>query len=605
MLFHFSLPICQSLKRIQSARTRSESRVRISAALLRSTCGLAATGAMLAPAMLTTAAHGAPSDYRKIALSGETANGATSAFGSGPDGISFSNAVINNIGMASFTARLAGSQFGVNDRGVFAHSGPLAGNQNSQIARAGASAPGVDGGYQFIADPQSLLSATGLLAFDSKLAGGSVSNTNESAFFTTGPSQTPGLWAREGSGAPGIADVNFGAPNVNNTALSNFRMSASGRSSFQAALRGASVTQLNDTSIWMASSGGPTLVVREGGATGFIANVNYGQMISHVISDNVQVVLRSNLAGTGVTSLNDEGIFSVGPAGNFLIAREGTVAAGAGTAVFSGGGLGTTIGNPNVNASGRVAFRSPLANGGVTATNNSGVWIATPGAPTTLSLVQRENTAAPGLTAIQFDSFDDAIASDPVINDTGSLAMIVKLRGTGVTVDNDRAIYTGPTLNQLVGREGAAVPLASMAGVNFGIFNDGAAVSPAMNAGGSLLFKSSLSGAGVTTENDGALFGWVANGGGLFIVAREGEQIDVSNGSGPADLRTIASLDAVFGSGGQDGRARSLNDFGDVIFTAKFTDGTSGVFTAPIPAPASAVVGLLGMALVAKRRRRD
>jgi hypothetical protein len=46
----------------------------------------------------------------------------------------------------------------------------------------------------------------------------------------------------------------------------------------------------------------------------------------------------------------------------------------------------------------------------------------------------------------------------------------------------------------------------------------------------------------------------------------------------PNDHRQIASLSFVSESGGEDGRGRGLNDFGQVVFHATFTDGSSGIF---------------------------
>jgi MYXO-CTERM domain-containing protein len=66
----------------------------------------------------------------------------------------------------------------------------------------------------------------------------------------------------------------------------------------------------------------------------------------------------------------------------------------------------------------------------------------------------------------------------------------------------------------------------------------------------------------------------------------------------------VSDLDLVVGSGGQDGHASGLNDLRQVVFSAKFTDGSSGVFLTTIPAPAGGAVALVGLGLLGTRRRR-
>jgi len=73
---------------------------------------------------------------------------------------------------------------------------------------------------------------------------------------------------------------------------------------------------------------------------------------------------------------------------------------------------------------------------------------------------------------------------------------------------------------------------------------------------------------GVDGSNDGGL--WFIDPDGVSqLIAREGDSL-----AG----RTIASLDFFAGSGGNEGQLTGLNDLGQLLFQATFTDGDSGLF---------------------------
>lgn len=554
-------------------------------------------GLLLAPS--SARADGQP--ITKIAFTGEVADGSANPFATGLDGVGFSSAVINNSGQISFASRVSGL-FGINDRGVYL-SHVLNGGGNQQIARSGSALPGSpDLNIFFGADAIPNIGDSGRIVFLGAVGGAGVTTTNDAAVFATQGvllSNAPEMIGREDADAPSITNVRYGAANVLNPAYFVPVVNAGGTAGFRSALRGSPVTTLNDTALWSSAPGsGGALEVRESNPTTVINNVNFGTMLSNAINDSGRMAVRVNLAGSGVTTLNDEALFLVGGgAAPVLIAREGTTAAGPGlgAAVYSAGGNINRLGNPAINNEGRVAFRSALANGGVTSTTDSALFAGLPGA---LVKLRREGEATGLAASVVFDSFDGAEVSDPAINASGILSMLVKVRGGTTNTTSDTVIYTGATLNTPVAREGSPVP--NLAGVNFGIFNGGAPIAPAINDDGSLLFTSQLTGQGVTADNDGAIFGWTPWGG-ICLLVREGDMID-SDGLGT--MRTIASLDVVLGSGGQDGEQRSLDDFGRVVFTAKFTDGKSGVYVTAVPAPSAGLGVALGALLAARRRRR-
>ena len=81
-------------------------------------------------------------------------------------------------------------------------------------------------------------------------------------------------------------------------------------------------------------------------------------------------------------------------------------------------------------------------------------------------------------------------------------------------------------------------------------------------------------------------------------MAREGDPLQVAAG----DFRTVAEIDFVGGKGDAWNRLTGLNDVGQVTFSARFTDGTSGLFIAhlPIPEPRTWLLILTGVPLMVR-----
>lgn len=544
--------------------------------------------------LCVSASSSAFGSFATVALTGRPAPGGGS-FVVGFDGGSFSNASLNSSGRVVFEARVNGT-FGVSDRGIFAGvPGSL-----SQIARGGQAAMGTGANHLFNANFGPIINDANRVAFGSFLTGGGTVAADNEAVFLSGH----GSVARENGAAPDVpAGVNYGNFDAVQTNFSQPLVNNEGRVAYRSFLRGTGVNQNNDSGIWTGPAEAPQLLVREGanvGLTGF-TNVQFGTFFGMAMNRHGQVAFNGMLAGSGTSFPNDQGIFSIGPSGTFAIIRENQAAPGATGAAFGGGGAGTDIFDPTINDEGKVAFRSVLR-GSVSSANNSGVWAGIPGTANFLQIVQRENNLVPGLTNIRFGSFDDVQASDPSMNGAGKLAMMVLLTGTGVNATNNTAVVFGSALDTVIARKGDQVPDQSM-GVVFGAFNDGFGVAPALNNLDQMAFLGSLAGAGIDTSNDRAIFGYDPSFG-VRTLVREGDLLEVA----PGDVRQIAELFFVGGSGGEDGKARTLNDESRLTFTATFVDGSAGVFVTSIPAPGAGVLAGLGLAaagLGRGRRRKD
>lgn len=98
----------------------------------------------------------------------------------------------------------------------------------------------------------------------------------------------------------------------------------------------------------------------------------------------------------------------------------------------------------------------------------------------------------------------------------------------------------------------------------------------AMNARGQLALSARLAGPGVVSyANDAGI--WLIDTDSVqTLVARMGDMMQVR----PGDLRTI--LAAGFLVGSVNGYPIGLNDKGQLAFTAKFTDGSEGIFVATV-----------------------
>ena len=123
-----------------------------------------------------------------------------------------------------------------------------------------------------------------------------------------------------------------------------------------------------------------------------------------------------------------------------------------------------------------------------------------------------------------------------------------------------------------------------------------------MNNIGDVAFKTSLSGSGVDDDNDQAIYRSVD--GILELVAREGDLIEIY----PGEFRTIETLyfDILSGmqSGNEDGERSAFNNNGDLVYIAKFTDGSQGVLST-VPEPATMVLlSIGGLGLLTRRKCR-
>lgn len=559
--------------------------------------------AMAALAFLTAGRDARGQGYFSmvVAKTGDVAPGTGGLlFGVPPtatDPAGFGVAVINSDGASAFLARVTGPGVtgNVNDIGSFyrTNSGTL-----SLLARLGDEAPGT-GGAVFAADSGSgnglgftSIGAGGGVGFRGFLAGSGVTTANDIALFSGPPGQVQ-LLAREGSEAGGTGGATF-------TSFSDVQIRADNSIFFQSGLAGAGVTTANNSALFAGTpgTGNVSVLVRKGDVAAGTGGARFADVSGFFVTNPTGTfVFRGALVqGGSVTTANDTGVFG-GTAGNLNpVLREGDVAPGIGTAVMG-------FNAPAVLADGRFVLNATAAVGGtVTDANNAGLYVGTAG---NLNLVAREGDQVSNAPAgVQFGGFGIPIAS------AGSSAFAFRsaVVGAGVTTTNNRAIFgfTDVTGVRLVARQGDTAP--GTGGASYGAFGtlDSGGGTQLVTVGptGATAFYSPLTGTGVTTANDRAIF--VDTPGGVVLVVREGDEIDLDPGLGIdlATVRSLALIDTLLGN--QAGFSAVGSDL-QIAYSAEFTDGRSASLIAVVPVPEPGLIvgaAAAGLAVLVRVRRR-
>jgi len=364
-----------------------------------------------------------------VARKGEGAVGTTSTFSN--FGL-VTKPIINDTGQTAFRGTLASA---VTDIGIWSEGeGSL-----SLVARNGDIAPDTSVSLSSILVPSTpVLNDAGQTAFQGILTGPGVAPSNDRGIWSEGNGSLA-LIARAGDGAPGTTASysHFGSIVLNDVG--------------QAAFHG-SLTPSTD-GIWSEGGGSLNLVARNGdGAPGTSANFSF--LSGPAINNAGQTAFQGLLKGTsGVTTSDNEGIWSEGSGSLSLVTRKGDGAPG--TSVSFAG-----LGSPVINRVGQTAFQASLTGPGVNINNSEGIWFEDGGS---LSLVAREGDGAPG-TSASFRSI-----SDPILNGAGQVAFSSFLTGSGVSSNNDRGIWAQDLSGMLtlIAREGDLLDVDGGPGTDF------------------------------------------------------------------------------------------------------------------------------------------
>lgn len=213
---------------------------------------------------------------------------------------------LNNSGQTAFENGLAGPVNGSNNHAIF--YGPP--GDVRLAVRLGQQAAGLPEGLRYESARNPRLNDAGQIAF-AGVAGG------KSAVWAGLPGALE-LVAYGETRAPGTPD------GVTYYLMDSPTLSSSGQVAFRSALRGPGTNQ-NDTGIFAGTPGSVRLVARNGqDAPGTDPVVRFANPENFAINGAGQVVFLSPLAGAGITTANDYGIWAYDPVeGLALVAREG------------------------------------------------------------------------------------------------------------------------------------------------------------------------------------------------------------------------------------------------------------------------------------------
>jgi len=482
---------------------------------------------------------------RTVAFSGQPALGLPSGitFGSFSVGGSGGNTIgvaLNDAGQTAFRATLSGNVDATNNQAIFSEGRGSLG----LVARTGDQAPGMPSGvlYGSVSGSTIRLNDVGQSAFVATLTGVGVSASNDQSIWSD-RSGSLSLVSREGDPAPGApVGVRLGAI----TSPLSFCQNNVGRIAFSA------LDSTNTSSLWAEGAGGLELVARSGSqAPGAPTGVNFnGVGEQQNFNDAGQTAFQA-----GLTGINNRGIFADASGSLRAVALRDGAAPGTSAGVTFISFTAST----DLNNAGQVSFAANIfGTGVVSGTNSQGIWSEGSGS---LALVVRAGDHAPGTASgVNFSTAFNFW--DPVLNDAGQIAFIDNLSdGSGSFVGS--GIWSGSSGNlALIARDGNQAPGTAL-GTNFASFRN----SHVLNRVGQVALLAVL-----TNGKEGL---WATDRHGVLQhIICEGDLLEVA----PGDFRTVQDFGFLGETGNGDGRPSGFNNFGQLAFTASFTDGTSGAF---------------------------
>ncbi len=271
----------------------------------------------------------------------------------------------------------------------------------TKIARAGGNATGANGTVYSTFDK--LVAGNGGVAFTGTLAGGSatVNSTNSTGLWAQDSSGNLVLVARTSANpTPTLKSFTiFNAESGQNGQTRHFNNT--GDLVLTATFGNGSAGIYRVTKSGNFSLNGTTPVVAVGSAVPGVTGGNFTSLGNPIINDSGVIAFKGTFSGNGVSSGNNTGIFRYSSNGTgALVARTGV--ANSGNLTFQ------SISAPLLNNANGTAFTGSLVVGGnVSSSNATGVWsVAANG---TLTTVARVGDAVPGVENAKFASFTQVV----------------------------------------------------------------------------------------------------------------------------------------------------------------------------------------------------
>lgn len=212
-------------------------------------------------------------------------------------------------------------------------------------------------------------------------------------------------------------------------------------------------------------------------------------------------------------------------------------------------------GSSSLNSAGEVALFARVSGGGVSASNDLGIWTESG----TLQLAAREGSQAPLMpTGVNIRQLSDVSR----FNALGQVAFQAELTtgSGGVTSQNNRAIFLDESGSvELIARSGALAP-----GIPNSANFESIGSPLLLNDVGDVTFSGSLQGVEIDADNSGGI--WAKTNGNFRLVARRGDQ------ASRAILGTLIGSLVSFAEYGM-----AMSPTGNVAFTGELRIGTGDV----------------------------
>ncbi len=522
------------------------------------------------------------SSIRTVALSGQHAPGTEPGVtfagfqdvGPFGDVRGFADVRLDPTAGVAFGARLTGPGVDpTNDFGVWTEQD----GQLELLARTGQDAPGIGGGVKLAEIMPTTIDPWGRIVFPARVTGPGVQDDKDMA-----------LWIVR----DGVFDLVVGPsdPVIGTTgdlAFASFRpvlTNRAGQMRFEAHLAGPGVNTSNDYGCWAVEDGQLRFLMREGSPLPFMQpGQHLGQPRTPWITERGQTFLSAPVDGTLKLWLEESGTWQE-------LFAEGSPAPGM--------PQGTTVDEFRIftaNTAGQFAMAMRL-----TAPGQGSTWSIVVGDEYGISPIAATGDQTPGLpegTTLRFNT-----NFLPIINTAGQVAFEALLDGPGVNASNRYAYFRW---DRDIGVTLAARKRDQPPDAPEGVYIDGdiatAVFDSVLNNGGRRTFLFGLSGPAVPSDNEH--FGLYAQDlqGELQCIAKSGDAIEVAAG----DVRIVtAQRDFPYIFGGVSG---DFDDLGNVAFSIRFADDTSGVFVSDlvaIPEPGTLVLLGIGGAILAVGLRR-
>lgn len=441
------------------------------------------------------------------------------------------------------------------------------------------------------------------------------STANNNTAFFTGFSNSLSETARRSNAAPGTTEAAFNT--ALNLAAGNNQVNPSGQVFFSSALISTgggtdvvtSGTGQNDSGSWIMGPNGGSLVARRGDSPSFLNGAAFGAMTvnpsQNAINASGNVLFGHTLSTTqGVTpasAANDTGIFAKVGGTLHQVAREGGSVTVAGNAETYFSGQSMTAGLSSLgqtwNNNGRAIYGAkftPSAN--ITAGTNDLAIMTWQGGNSAV-LVQSGTTVVPHSTGTATLADLGSLGNSQTrINNRDNFVFTATLNtGGDINANNNTGLWfadaNGVDATQLIVQEGMAAP--GFSGVTFGNGFFGVA----SNNSDMVIFQNTLS------SGQSSLWAWDKYSG-LTNVTFAGDT-SLMGANYPVGSANVNL------TGNGDGGIYGFNDFGDLLINVT-SAGAGGAFgsnaaliVVHIPSPAAGSLAILGMGVLAARRRRN